>query len=225
MSETKAVRSWIESHNRDYGAARERLELCRNTILNGRISDASDMLKASYINAVMSIQTAKDRHESAFVAYHSGNKELKQACLDTVYGGQKHGWLSDTFGRVNFDNVVIAVRHHVRNNTFGELLDVLTDKIKGVSYRKCSFMLSMVGIYEYMCIDSNVGRFADIGDRNNFSNGSDYLDTCYEIYHSIIEKSPFGRLFPPFLVQWAIYDYERGEHARHMVFYNEVLNE
>jgi hypothetical protein len=75
-----------------------------------------------------------------------------------------------------------------------------------------------------MCIDSNVARHAGLEDTEDnsltFNSADDYLAKCEEIRHSIVGDNPW---IPPFIVQWAIYDAERGEHARHMVYFNEVF--
>jgi hypothetical protein len=211
------LRTWIVNHNRDYGAVRSRLEMCRNVLMHGRIDAAADMLRKSYINAVMSIQTGKDRHERAFTAYFAGGKSLKDAFLETVYGGQKYGWVSDTFDSVDFDTYARAVRSHMRAGRWETLLEVTVDMLKGVSYRKASFLLAMVGCYEYVCVDTNVGQFAGVGDRDADGSAREYLDVCRDIVE------PVGLPLPAFVVQWAIYDMQRGEHARHMPFYREIF--
>jgi hypothetical protein len=211
------INEWVLSHNTDYGQVRDRLEAVRNVVLHGRLEAAATVLRKAYLFAVLSIQTERERHERAFTAHFTGGMDLKEACLETVYGGQKHGWIEDTFERVSFEDLAIAVRAHVNGDRYDTLLDVVTDMVKGVSYRKGSFMLAMSGLYEFMCVDSNVGRYAGIEKRESFDNASDYMDTCHDIARGT------GIVMPPFLVQWAIYDFERGEHARHMAYFREVL--
>jgi len=213
------VSDWIENHNTDYANVRDRLEACRNVMLHGRIECAATMLETSYVNATMSIQTDKDRHEDAFVAHFSGGLNLKDAYLQTVYGGQKYDWALKTLANVDFETMVRELRKHVSHGRYGEYLDMLTDELTGVSYVKGAFTLAMVGIYEYACIDSNVRNAIGRDERKRYDRnggGSEYMSDVRKIF----DLNPY---FPPFLVQWAIYDSERGEHARHMVFYREVL--
>lgn len=219
MSELNNLRRWIVDRNQDYGSVRSRLEYCRNILLYGRIDSAADMLRKSYLNAVMSIQTDKDRHERAFTAYHTGSMDLKEAFLETVYGGQKHGWVIETLSDIDFKTVIRAIRAHHRNGSYTDMLQAIVDNFKGLSHRKASFTLAMIGMHEFMCIDSNVGRFASIDANRSYNNAHEYMNDCEQIY-----KSVGNSYLPPFIVQWAIYDYERGEHARHMAFYREVLN-
>jgi thermostable 8-oxoguanine DNA glycosylase len=168
--------------------------------------------------AVLSIQTQKDRHESAFVAHYSGDVSQKDAALQTVYGGQKYGWIKSTFESVDWELLAIAVRYHAERGDLDTLLDVVVDNLTGVSYRKASFMLAMCGLYEFMCIDSNVGRYADIDGDKEFYSASAYFDSCQEIYQSADIQA-----LPPYVLQWAIYDFERGEHSRHMAYFHEIL--
>lgn len=222
--EPQEIQNWLVSHNSDYGKVRERLEAVRNIVLDGRLKCAARVLERAYVNAVLSIRTDKDRHEPAFVAYYRGNLSLKDAALETVYGGNKKNWLRRTFDSVDWDMLALAVRAHVREGRYAELLEAVDDNLIGVSHRKGAFMLAMSGLYEFMCIDSNVANHAGLEDSEDnsltFKNADEYLDKCDEIRREIVGDNPW---IPPFIVQWAIYDAERGEHARHMVYFNEVF--
>jgi hypothetical protein len=224
--EPHTIRQWLVSHNSDYGAVRERLEAVRNIVLNGRIDAAARVLERAYVNAVLSIRTDLDRHEPAFVGYYRGGLSLKDAALETVYGGNKKTWLRRTFEATDWELLALAVRAHMRNGRHATLLDAIDDNLVGVSHRKGAFMLAMSGLYEFMCIDSNVARHAGLTDTEDnsleFTDAGEYLDTCQEIYDGIMGDLP---LLPPFIVQWAIYDAERGEHARHMVYFTEVFGQ
>jgi hypothetical protein len=222
--QSQEVQDWLVSHNSDYAAVRGRLEAVRNVVLRGRLESAAKVLEKSYVNAVLSIRTDKDRHEKAFVAYYSGGISLKEAALKTVYGGNKKNWLRRTFDSVDWKNVAMAVRAHMERGRHADLLEAITDNLVGVSHRKGSFMLAMSGLYEFMCVDSNVANFAGLEESEDnsltFKNAREYMDVCDTIRESVVGKNPW---VPPFIVQWAIYDAMRGEHSRHMVFFNEVL--
>jgi len=213
------IQNQLTTHMRDYASVSLRLESCKNVILNGRLDSAASMLRKSYVNAVMSIQTAKDRHETAYSMWQNG-MELKNACLETVYGGQKHGWMQRTFDKTNWKMLVLAIRNHYSNDRIVKLLEVIENNLVGVSYTKGSFVLAMVGFTEYMCIDSNCKNFLGIEGRINHKNAKEYMDMVYDVREKIVNKNPW---ISNFIVQWAIYDHERGEHARHMPFYRSVL--
>lgn len=214
------LQSWFDAHERDYQAVLARLHEHRTTLLEGSISDAADMLKKSYDNAVLSIKTEKDRHERAFTALYAGDLTRKEAALETVYGGNKKNWMARTHNTVDWRNVALAVRAHAREGRWNDLLDAVVDNLVGVSYRKASFMLAMVGLYEYACVDSNVAQFAGLeeseGSALEFDDAADYMATCNEIFTELPVDAPL------FVIQWAVYDYQRGEHARHMAFYREL---
>jgi hypothetical protein len=46
------------------------------------------------------------------------------------------------------------------------------------------------------------------------------MDMVYDVREKIVNENPW---ISNFIIQWAIYDFERGEHARHMPFYRSVL--
>lgn len=217
---TDNLRTWFDAHERDYQSVLARLHEHRTTLLEGSISDAADMLKKSYDNAVLSIKTEKDRHERAFTGLYAGNLSRKDAALETVYGGNKKNWLARTHNTVDWRNVALAVRAHARERRWSDCLDAVVDNLVGVSYRKASFMLAMVGLYEYACVDSNVAQFAGLeeseGSALEFDDAADYMATCNEIFTELPVDAPL------FVIQWAVYDYQRGEHARHMAFYREL---
>lgn len=215
----KDVVEWILNRKEDYLNVWDRLTYCRNILLNGRLDAAVRMLKRSYTFAVMSIRTSKDRHEDAFVSHYSGKLRRKEAYLQTVYGGQKYNWDRKTFKNVNWDLLIESIRLHISNDRYDILLDVINDQLTGVSHRKGAFMLAMLGIAEYMCIDSNVGQYADIDTERSYKNSEKYLSDCSKIANSI--NMPH---IPNFIIQWAIYDIQRGEHSRHMAFYREILD-
>lgn len=219
------VQNWIVSHNADYGKVRERLTVVRNVVLHGRLEAAATVLKKAYLFAVLSIRTERDRHERAFTAYHAGELSLKDACLQVVYGGQKYDWIERTFESVDWESLAIAVRSHVRAGRYAQILDAIDENLVGVAHRKGGFMLAMSGIWEFMCIDSNVARYAGFEESSSgktleFDSAQDYLDACEAICEEITNGNPY---LPPFIVQWAIYDFEQGHHARHMTYFREVI--
>lgn len=220
MSET--IDNWFENHANDYQTVLGRLNATREVLMRGPLSHAADLLERSYVFAVLSIKTERDRHERAFTAHYAGELTLKEAALETVYGGNKKNWLRRTFDSTDWESLAMAVRAHVRAGRYAELLDTVVDNLVGVAHRKAAFMLAMSGLYQYGCIDSNVARYAgleeDEGNSLEFNSAEDYLETSREIFDSVGTDGDW----PPFVKQWAIYDNERGEHARHMAFYREI---
>lgn len=222
----ESFNSWLDSHYADYLSALTRVEKTRTLLLSGDLEQAGRVLNHSYVFAVLSIKTPLERHEQAFSGLQSGGLDLEEAAAKTVYGNQKARWIAETFGETDWESLAIAVQNHVEHERYEELLDTVADSLTGVSHRKGAFMLAMSGLYEYICIDSNIAEFAGLEESNSgktlsFGDSAEYLAKCEEIFRGRFDDMGL----PPFLIQWACYDYMRGEHARHMSFYREVLPE
>jgi hypothetical protein len=214
------INTWFVNHSEDYESVANRLEKTRTVLLDGSIDAAAEVLEKAYVFAVLSIRTERERHERAFTAYYATDITLKEAALKTVYGGNKKNWLRRTFEETNWTALAHAVRIHAREQRWAVLLDTVVDNLTGVAHRKGAFMLAMSGLYEYGCIDSNVARYADMaeedGDALSFNSAEEYMETCENVFGTVPTH------YPPFIKQWAIYDYERGEHARHMAYFHEL---
>lgn len=205
--------AWYENHAEDYQAVKERLFAARQTLLYGSIKHAAENLRLSYLNAVFSIQTKKDRHERAFTAYVRGFG-IEEACGMVVYPNQKADWINRTMKTTDWVEVAKEVRAYVKNDQWEALLGMESDLV-GVSHTKWSFTLCMCGVTELACFDSNTRNFFDI-DKRAGSSAADYLD----MIDMLENKTDISA--EPFIIQWAVYDYERGEHARHMPFFRNI---
>lgn len=214
MSET--IQTWFKNHASDYAAVESRLQSVRYDLLYGDSFTAADMLEKSYMFAVLSIKTERDRHERAFTAHYAGDLTRKEAALETVYGGNKKNWIKRTFKSVNWQDLVWVVRTHYQNGRTETLLDVVVENLVGVSYRKASFMLAMLGLIEYACVDSNVANYADGEVKRSYTSAGEYMRACDDIFSDILGGQD------RFIKQWAVYDMERGEHARHNAFFAEL---
>ena len=205
---------WYKNHDDGYEAVKERLRSARSVLLNGHIGYAAENLRLSYVNAVFSIKTKKERHEDAFMAYVNG-ADIREAALMCVYGGQKADWIQRTFDNTNWKDLARAVRSHVKAGRISDLLEIQNELV-GVSYTKWSFTLAMCGVWEIACFDSNARHFFDIDTGRTVRSADEYIELIEQLQSDteIPEK--------PFVIQWAIYDYERGEHARHMPFFRNI---
>lgn len=213
--------AWHKAHRDDYSQVETRLARTRRVLLHGDVRDGARVLEAAFDNAVLSIRTDLDRHERAFTALWAGDKTHKEAALMTVYGGNKKNWLRRTHEKTDWETLTLAVREHAREERWAQLLEVITDNLVGVAYRKGAFMLAMSGLTEYMCIDSNVGRLAGVDMEEDFSDAGAYMRECERVR----EHAPtLAAEVSPFIAQWVMYDFMRGEHARHMAFFREVID-
>lgn len=205
---------WYEYHREDYAAVKERLTWCRNVMLRGRLESASRMLRLSCVNAVLSIQTPRERHERAFTAYCAANTSVEQAAGMTLYGNQKAEWLHHSFATFDFEECVSILRQDSEKSV-DNALQYIVDNFKGLSYVKAGFALAMCGVWELACPDTRCRQFLDIDDR--IRTATDYVQACQMIDDSLDCEEP------RFIKQWAMYDYQEQEHARHMPFFVEAL--
>lgn len=203
---------WYIRHREDYCAVKTRLSKCRNILYHGRTKDATDMVRCSIINAIFSIRTEKSRHENAFVAWRNGGKSLTEAARDTLYGNRKAMQLQEQDLWSISQQVVTTLRSE---EDPWQTVRYLMNTVDGLGVRKAPFVLAMCGVWEVMCFDSNVSRHFGIAPDKDLSL-DDYQQLCDEACQSVdIEE-------PPFVIQYIAYDFERGEHARHMPFFNAV---
>jgi len=213
MSEADDLMTWYKNHVEDYEAVKERLFSARQTLLYGSIKHTAENLRLSYLNAVFSIQTGKDRHERAFTAYVRGFG-IEEAAGMTVYPNQKTQWINRTMEKTDWDSIARDVRRYVDTDNIEALISMQSD-LTGVSYTKWSFTLAMCGVWEVACFDSNVRQFFELEGRFRGS-AADYL----ELIDMLQDETDISA--EPFIIQWAIYDYQRGEHARHMPFFRNI---
>jgi len=208
------VVEWYEYHREDYEEVRKRLAAMRNVMLRGRMEYATDALEKSCVFSVLSIQTERERHEDAYVAWDNGLR-LSNAASQTVYGGQKAEWLFNSRASFDFEEAVMLWR----NEGIESARAYIVENFTGLSWTKASFALAMIGGWELMCIDSNVknvlGEKIELPDR--IRSESTYKRLSGEVYDAT------GLDVEPFIAQWTTYDVGRGEHARHLPFYRSVL--
>lgn len=214
MTDSPSLKWFCEYHKEDYDAVERRLSACRNVMLHGRMDSATWMLKLASVNAVMSIQTSVDRHERAFTMWQAGDRSLKTCLQETTYGNQKYGWVSESLATFDFETCVETLRESGHTAA----IEYLVDNFKGLSYTKASFTLAMVGIWECACLDSHMRKLLDLDAKQSWN--------FAEAYQSDVDKmveefdTPFDK---PFLIQWAVWSWEIGEHRDHMSFYREAL--
>jgi len=208
------LQEWYKNHESDYEAVKERLFSARQTLLYGSINHAAENLRLSYLNAVFSIQTQKERHEQAFTAYING-VSLRTAAERTVYPNQKSEWIEATFAKTDWVEVAKDVRSYLKDDDFIGLIQMQSD-LTGVAYVKWSFALCMCGVWELACFDSNVSNHMRDGKRPNVNSAAEY----YELIQDLQEHTGINDHM--FIIQWCIYDYERGEHSRHMPFFRNI---
>lgn len=221
MSEQVAVSpidEWYANH--DYDAVEENLGAVREVTLNGDLYEASQNIRKAYYFAVLSIRTTKDIHENAFDLW-DGGMDLEDAMLEAGVNFYKNKceWIGRTEDSTDWEDVAQTVRTNLDDGDLVDLMNMCRD-LTGVHYAKWGFSLAMSGVWEVVCIDSNVKNHFGIDGRLDMRS-----EGGMEIYLDMIEqvKSRVKAIVPPFIAQWIIYDMERGEHARHRSYFRSAF--
>jgi len=207
------VARWYDNRESDYTHVRDRLTYVRNIVMNGPIEAATDVLEKASVYAVLSIQTDVTRHERAFTAYYSTDMGIKEAARMTLYGNQKGGWLRQSLETFDFSECITILRE----KSYTAALAYIEDNFKGLSWTKASFTLCMCGVTELMCPDANIKNFLDIDDR--IRSRADFEQAC----ETLVYELPELNFLDPFMLQWVVFDYMRGEHSPHTPYWTEVL--
>lgn len=215
--EHEQLQQWYKLH--DYGRVEEILSHVREVLLEGDIEEAAQNLKRSYHFAVFSIQTRQYNHELAFELWMR-DYTAEEACAEggAFMKNQKADWIVRTETDVDWRTLARAVRMHVKQDRITELLE-MQEHLTGVSYSKWAFTVAMTGVWEVLCIDANMKNYLEIEGRLDLRHNGG----VYE-YMALIERvaEEIDADVPPFIKQWAIYDYERGSFTVHEAFFQHA---
>lgn len=214
VSQTQTVAEWYADYRSEYDAVAARLASINEKFMESDRSTQETMLRYSYAFAVMSIQTRVQEHEKAFVEYVNG-ADIYEAVRGTNFGGDeaKGAWIRKTFSDpAHFHDVIDLLEEgHV-----DEAHKYMIDEWTGVSSVKSAFVLAMLGYTEKMCIDVNVMNLLGLEDRKTVV-VSTYDGWCNDIVNQFADIN-----VDPFVLQWIIFDCQRGEHSTHDVFFTAL---
>lgn len=202
-----------------YTEIENRLMETRERFLNGSTSEQIRMLQKSHSFAVISVQTPVHIHEEAFTKLWQSDKPLDN--------------LESALSSVNYRNQKAEyIRHSLANgHLWAEVADLLVagkldvahkmvlDTFKGVGPAKAPFTFAMLGFTEKACIDANV-----IGAMGLDDHVSTVVVEKYDaIVESLRDKMPtLKEETSPFMWQWIVFDWRRGEISTHDAFFNVV---
>jgi len=206
--------------NRDtYNTIESKLDQTRNRFLNAKKQDQKQMLLDSYMFALCSIQTPVNRHEQAFQDYLNGKTPL-QAMKDraVLFHNNKNKYFQET--RDNFPAISQTVQA-LQNHQIDKAHRLMVDNFKGVGVVKSAFVLAMMGFTEKMCIDTNVKQIAMIEDVYSGVVIERYNMQCDEVLSHVSDE--LCERLSPFMIQWLLFDMNRGEISDHEVWFNHVL--
>lgn len=198
-----SVKAWYTENKAAYDITEQRLEATKERFLSHR-DIAHTMLRDSIFNSLASMQTPVARHERAYVEYKQGNVS---ALMKTNYGPTK----LQRFNAIDGDALYNIVDYLYDGKVFAARDELI--KIKGLAVMKASFTLAMLGFTEVMCLDTNVQQLCDINARTRSVTKYDAL--CRDVHgrYKHLELSPF-------MTQWCLFDYNRGIHSDHKVWFD-----
>lgn len=208
------VEAWYTTHQNEYDLVEERLSSINQKFLESDRNTQTQMLRYSYTFAVMSIQTRVEDHEKAFVEYVNG-ADIYEAVRGTNFGGDeaKGAWIRKTFSDpAHFTDVI----NLLENGKVDDAHKYMIDEWTGVSSVKAAFVLAMLGFTQKMCLDVNMMNLFNLEDRKTVV-VERYDSWCQEIVdmHPEIDVDPF-------ILQWVCFDYQRGVHSTHEVFFEAL---
>lgn len=215
LNGTDPVTDWHGRHSLEYSMVEKRLTDTKAKFMSTDRDEQVDMLVKSYVNAVISQRNKVDIYEPAYVRWVSG-EPMDKAFESIIYNKQKISWISKTL-------VDMKKFHHVADllevGRVNQAHNFMADNFTGLSHMKAAFTLAMLGFTSRMCLDTNVCKAMGFDSRkvSDIKDMSDYLELC----NQIVDKFEHLEL-DPFVLQWVIFDYRRGFHETHKVFFQSL---
>lgn len=201
------IQQWYDTRRTEYDLTARRLEKTRHKFMSADITEAVRMLDMSYANAVISQQCAVNKHEAGWVHWVNTGEIPEYV----IYSNQKTRWINST----NHIHKINTVRMLHAGKSRDKIHKYMADNFTGLGLMKAAFTLAMLGFTDRMCIDTNVSQVTGV-EVTSLSNLSDYLNACDKICQE------FELALPPFLTQWVLFDFNRGNHSTHEVWFREI---
>lgn len=207
---------FYKSHEKDYEEIKERLETVKSRFMDESRKTQRRMVLDSYIFAVISVQTPLDVHERSYARYTEGI-EYEEAFREVNYKNNKISYIRET--EVKFEEIDRVI-DLLEEEEVDKAHKLMCDEFKGVGMAKAGFTLAMLGFTGKMCVDTNVQQASGLEEV--------YSGVVVEKYEKMCEKvrEQFKSLkdqLEPFMVQWVLFDYQRGEQRKHDVFFDQIL--
>lgn len=197
-----SVKKWYAENKVAYDQTETRLSDTKRKFLSDR-DMAYGMLRDSIFNALASMQTQVARHEYAYQEYKEGNNN---ALVYTNFGPTKQR----RFNAIDGKQLYNIVDYLFDGQVFSARDELI--KIKGLAVTKASFVLAMLGFTDFMCIDVNVQQVVNMEVKTRSVKKYDsYVDEIMSRY-SHLKLSPF-------MTQYVLFDYNRGIHSPHKVWF------
>jgi hypothetical protein len=222
-----AATRWFDDHRATYETIYDRLYRTNMVFWGGSDADRMEMLQKSYVFAVYSINTTVERHEPAYV--------------ETVEHYEETGAWPDRDGlaRIMHENSVLYHNNKARlmdralsdATLWADLLWTLTeqgldaahqfalDRVPYIATAKAPFLFAMLGFTDKMCLDTNVLQATGIRGNPDIKDAATYDDLTGFVLRLYDSLSSF---LTPFMVQWVVFDMNRGNVSEHLPFFGSL---
>jgi thermostable 8-oxoguanine DNA glycosylase len=213
------VTNHFRNNQEEYQEIDTRLDETRETFLSVERSEQIRMLQKSHSFAVISVQTPVDIHEEAFMSLWENDTpiaDLESSLQSVNYKNNKANYIRHS---INNGHLWADVTCMLENDNIDKAHKFVLDNMKGVGPAKAPFTLAMLGFKEKACIDANIVDVMGL---------EEHVSTVVvEKYDNIVEE--FRNQMPtlkevtsPFLWQWVVFDWNRGEISKHKNFYKTI---
>lgn len=217
---TDAYQHYVD-HKEEYEEISEQLDTVRETFKEADSLTQHAMLFDSTVFAVMSVQNSVEILERCFEGYCRADSwsEVRGVFRGLNYGNNKYEYVNHNVGSVmeGGDEIIEALCE----DRVWDAVELIVEKVKGVSWIKASFVPAMLGFKSVICIDTNVAQMVGENmEASGYTTRAEYNGAVGAV------MSRFPQLndeLEPFMVQWVLFDANRGGVERHPAWFNHVL--
>lgn len=206
------VIDWHERHALEYSMTEKRLADTKAKFMSVSLDEAVRMHNKAYIQTVISQQNAVEKYQPALDRYFRG-ADMADAFASVNYNKQKISWISDTLVGIEATEEAVKI---LREGRLEDYCSFAEEHFTGVSFVKAPFTAAMLGFTKAMCIDTNVAQATGTNPKD-IRTWEEYWSICDDICtaYSTLKTDPF-------IIQWILFDFQRGYHEPHKEWFEAV---
>jgi len=204
-----------------YNSVRARLSATKQRFMDSDKYEQIRMLQVSHAFAALSVQTSVENHEEAFRnLFADGVPDSKEEVRESInmcnYWKSKARYIWDSIESVN---EWWEVAEMLENREIDKAHKYIIDNFLGVSTAKAPFVLAMLGFTQKMCLDTNICNLTGIERPSTVvvDRYEDIVSSVREKFQTLKEEAS-----EPFIFQWALFDYKRGNLSTHEPFFTVI---
>ncbi len=182
----------------------------------------NSLLFWSDLYALMSVMTNVNRLEPAFPKAIDAESQAEYRDIYNEHTILFHNSKAE-YSAYNLTQVDYEIqRAMLKDGRIDDAHRYKVENVQGVSYAKAAFSLAMLGFTEKMCIDSHVQNYFGLDKRLNINSVAEYERLC----GSLRSQDPFlAEETCPFIFQWAVFDYDRGDGVTEHTQWFEMVDQ